>query len=59
MNHTAKIVRIGGRSKSQRLEPFNLGKLTVYKEFLNAKRGQKNREICLHSGYAVQIFLLF
>ena len=59
MNHTAKIVRIGGRSKSQRLEPFNLGKLTFYKEFLNAKRGQKNREICLHSGYAVQIFLQF
>ena len=44
MNHTAKIVRIGGRSKSQRLEPFNLGKLPFYKEFLNAKRGKKNRE---------------
>ena len=44
MNHTAKIVRIGGRSKSQRLEPFNLGKLTFYKEFLNAKRGKKKSQ---------------
>ena len=50
MNHTAKIVRIGGRSKSQRLEPFNLGKLTFYKEFLNAKRGKKIAKVCLHSG---------
>ena len=27
IRHTAKIVRIGGRSKSQRLEPFNLGNI--------------------------------